>query len=105
MRTDEVGATGRSPLRVFQDELGHVVLDDEQRAQRGAAVVSAVEIQVICAIVIVVIYRKAQAELGHAGQVDIGEGAAVEGHRIPAAGGRVLDRPGGVHAGCCLKVE
>jgi len=104
MRTDEVGATGRSPLRVFQDELGHVVLDDEQRAQRGAAVVSAVEIQVICAIVIVVIYRKAQAELGHAGQVDIGEGAAVEGHRIPAAGGCVLDRTRSVLTGCCLKV-
>ena len=56
-------------------------------------------------MVIVVIYRKAQAELGHAGQVDIGEGDAVEGHRVPAAGGRVLDRPGGVLAGCCLKVS
>jgi len=63
LEMDEAGATGsltgilrdQSPLHVLQQELGQVVLDDEQRAQGDIAVVSAEELQVICAMVIVVI--------------------------------------------------
>ena len=69
--------------------LRNVVLNDESRPVTGGRVVTAEELHVICAQIIVVILVEAQAELGGAGQVDVGIPRASNDGAVP-----VVDRRG-----------
>jgi hypothetical protein len=59
---------------------------DDQHGARGCSGITTEEFDEVGAHVVIVIFEEAQAELGEAGLVDVGEGGGVDEYQLPASG-------------------
>ena len=81
------------PNKTLRDTpLRYVILNDQLRTIRACA--TAVELQIVCKVVIVVIFREAQAKLRQADLVDFSKGCGQNICAVPIRRWRVAKRSG-----------